>query len=113
MKKILVVDDMDVPREMTAFMLEGQYETFCAGSAKEAMEIYRKERPDMVLSDFRMPGMTGYEMQIALQNEFHTKIPFMFMTADEDDEVESKGFDNGAMDLIHKPFEPKVLKFKT
>lgn len=109
MKKILIVDDMIVPLMITENMLAGQYETFCATSAKEAMEIYRKERPDMILSDFRMPGMTGYEMQIALQNEFHRKIPFMFMTADEDDEVESKGFDNGAMDLIHKPFDPKIL----
>ena len=109
MKKILIVDDVDVLREMTAFMLEGKYETFCAASAKEAMEIYRKEKPDMVLSDFRMPGMTGYEMQIALQNEFHRKIPFMFMTADNSEEVESRGFDNGAMDFIRKPFQPEVL----
>ena len=109
MKKILIVDDMLVPLMMTENMLAGQYETFCAQSAKEAMEIYRKEMPDMVLSDFRMPGMTGYEMQIELQNEFHKEIPFMFMTADEDKDVESKGFDNGAMDLIHKPFEPKIL----
>lgn len=109
MKKILIVDDMIVPLMMTENMLAGQYETFCAQSAKEAMEIYRKERPDMVLSDFRMPGMTGYEMQIELQNEFHAKIPFMFMTADNTDEVESRGFDNGAMDLIHKPFKPEVL----
>ena len=100
---------MIVPLMMTENMLAGQYETFCAQSAKEAMEIYRKERPDMVLSDFRMPGMTGYEMQIELQNEFHAKIPFMFMTADKTDEVESQGFDNGAMDLIHKPFKPEVL----
>lgn len=110
MKKILIVDDVDVLREMTAFMLEGQYETVCAGSAKEAMEVYRREHPDMVLSDFRMPGMTGYEMQIALQNEFHKKIPFMFMTSDRSEEVESKGFDNGAMDFIHKPFTPEVLQ---
>ena len=110
MKKILIVDDVDVLREMTAFMLEGKYETVCAASAKEAMEVYRKERPDMILSDFRMPGMTGYEMQIALQNEFHKKIPFMFMTSDKSDEVESKGFDNGAMDFIHKPFTPDVLQ---
>jgi len=109
MKKILIVDDVDVLREMTAFMLEGQYETFCAGSAEEATEIYRREKPDMVLSDFRMPGKTGYEFQIELQNEFHKKIPFMFMTADKSDEVESKGFDNGAMDFIRKPFQPDVL----
>ena len=109
MKKILIVDDMDVNREMTAFMLEGQYQTFCAASAKEASEVYRKEKPDLILSDFRMPGMTGYEFQIELQNEFHKKIPFMFMTADKSDEVESKGFDNGAMDFIRKPFQPEVL----
>ena len=109
MKKILIVDDMIVPLMITENMLAGKYETFCAQSAKEAMEIYRTEKPDMVLSDFRMPGMTGYEMQIALQNEFHKKIPFMFMTADKSDEVESKGFDNGAMDFIRKPFQPDVL----
>lgn len=109
MKKILIVDDMIVPLMMTENMLAGQYQTFCAQSAAEAMEIYRKEVPDMILSDFRMPGMTGYEMQIALQNEFHRKIPFMFMTADKSDEVESKGFDNGAMDFIRKPFKPEVL----
>ena len=99
MKKILIVDDMLVPLMMTENMLAGQYETFCAQSAKEAMEIYRTEKPDMILSDF----------QIALQNEFHKKIPFMFMTADKSDEVESKGFDNGAMDFIRKPFKPEVL----
>ena len=109
MKKILIVDDMLVPLMMTENMLAGQYETFCSQSPQEAMEIYRKEKPDMVLSDFRMPGMTGYEMQIELQNEFHKKIPFMFMTADSSEEVESKGFDNGAMDFIRKPFKPEVL----
>ena len=70
MKKILIVDDMIVSLMITENMLAGQYETFCAQSAKEAMEVYRKEKPDMILSDFRMPGMTGYEMQIELQNEY-------------------------------------------
>ena len=110
MKKILIVDDMIVPLMITENMLAGKYETFCAQSAKEAMEIYRAEKPDMVLSDFRMPGMTGYDLQIALQNEFHKKIPFMFMTAEEDDEVESRSFDNGAMDFIRKPFQPDVIQ---
>ncbi|MBR4643144.1 MAG: diguanylate cyclase [Selenomonadaceae bacterium] len=109
MKKILIVDDMEVNREMTAFMLAEKYETVCASSAKEAAEVYRREKPDLILSDFRMPGMTGYDFQIALQNEFHKKIPFMFMTADKSDEVESRGFDNGAMDFIRKPFQPEVL----
>ncbi len=109
MKKILIVDDMMVSLMMTENMLADQYETFCASSGKEAIEIYRQEHPDMVLSDLRMPGMSGYELQLALQEEYHKIIPFMFMTADHDEETESKGFDNGAMDFIRKPFRPDVL----
>jgi len=109
MKKILIVDDMIVSLMMTENMLAGSYETFCASSGAEAIEIFRKEMPDMVLSDLRMPGMTGYELQLELQKEYHRIIPFMFMTADPSEETESKGFDNGAMDFIRKPFRPDVL----
>lgn len=109
MKKILIVDDMEVTREMTAYMLSSQYITLCAASGQEAIEIYRKEKPDMVLSDFRMPGMTGFDMQLALQEEYGSTVPFMFMTADKDEETESKGFDLGAMDFIRKPFLPDLL----
>lgn len=109
MKKILIVDDMIVSLMMTENMLADQYQTFCASSGKEAIEIFRKEKPDMVLSDLRMPGMTGYELQLALQQEYKKIIPFMFMTADPSEESESKGLDNGAMDFIRKPFRPDVL----
>ncbi|MBQ7197982.1 MAG: diguanylate cyclase [Selenomonadaceae bacterium] len=109
MKKILIVDDMIVSLMMTENMLADHYKTFCASSGEEAMKIYRQELPDMVLSDLRMPGMSGYELQIQLQEEYHEIIPFMFMTADHNEETESKGFDNGAMDFIRKPFRPDVL----
>ncbi len=109
MKKILIVDDMMVSLMMTENMLADHYQTFCASSGEEAMKVYRQELPDMVLSDLRMPGMSGYELQTQLQEEYHEVIPFMFMTADHDEETESKGFDNGAMDFIRKPFRPDVL----
>ena len=109
MKKILIVDDMIVSLMMTENMLCGYYTTFCASSGKEAIEIYRRERPDMVLSDLRMPGMNGYELQQALQKEMQKAIPFMFMTADPNEDTESQGFENGAMDFIRKPFRPDVL----
>lgn len=109
MGKILIVDDMQVSLMMTENMLAGQYETVCASSGKEAIEVYRRELPDMVLSDLRMPGMSGFELQRTLQDEYHDTIPFMFMTADHDEEIESTGFDNGAMDFIRKPFRPDVL----
>ena len=109
MGKILVVDDMMVSLMITENILASEYETVTASSGREAMEVYRKEKPDMVLSDFRMPGMTGFELQVALQEEYHTSIPFMFMTADATEETESKGFANGARDFIRKPINPDLL----
>lgn len=109
MGKILVVDDMMVSLMITENILASEYETVTASSGREAMEVYRKEKPDMVLSDFRMPGMTGFELQVALQEEYHTAIPFMFMTADATEETESKGFANGAKDFIRKPINPDLL----
>ncbi len=109
LKKILVVDDMLVSLMMTENMLATQYDVVCASSGQEAIEVYRQERPDMVLSDLRMPGMSGYELQSTLQNEYNTIIPFMFMTADDDQQTEVQGFENGAMDFIKKPFLPDIL----
>ncbi len=109
MKTILVVDDMKVSLLITENILASQYKVICATSGKEAIEVYQREKPDMVLSDLRMPGMSGYELQLALQEKYHDTIPFMFMTADQDEEVESRGFDNGAMDFIRKPFRADVL----
>lgn len=94
---------------MTENMLSTQYEVVCASSGKEAIEVFRRELPDMVLSDLRMPGMSGYELQSTLQNEYNTIIPFMFMTADHDEQTEIQGFENGAMDFIKKPFLPDIL----
>lgn len=109
MKKILVVDDMLVSLMMTENMLSEQYEVVCASSGEEAIDVYRREQPDMVLSDLRMPGMSGYELQTTLQNEYQRTIPFMFMTADHDEQTEIQGFENGAMDFIKKPFMPDIL----
>ena len=94
---------------MTENMLSEQYEVVCASSGEEAIDVYRQEQPDMVLSDLRMPGMSGYELQTTLQNEYQRTIPFMFMTADHDEQTEIQGFENGAMDFIKKPFMPDIL----
>ena len=109
MKKIMIVDDEQISLLMTENILSTQYHTVCATSGKEAISLYHKEKPDMILSDLRMPGMTGFELQQQLEDQTGEHIPFMFMTADHDDETESKGFDNGALDFIRKPFRADVL----
>ena len=107
--KILIVDDEPMMLMVTKKILSGKYEILCAGSAREAIGIYDKERPDMILTDLLMPEMTGFEMHQTLQEKYTEKIPVMYMTADDTDETEGKGFDLGAVDFIRKPFRADVL----
>lgn len=109
MKKILIVDDEDVMLELTKLVLETDYETVCASSGKEAIELFETERPDMILSDLLMPEMSGYELQQIIQEKSSRQIPFIFMTADERDESESLGFELGAADYIRKPLKSDLL----
>ncbi len=109
MKKIMIVDDEKISLMMAEHILSTEYQTVCVSSGDEAISTYMKEHPDMVLSDLHMPGISGYELQMVLQEKTHDKIPFMFMTADKDEETEQKGLANGAMDFIRKPFRADVL----
>ena len=109
MEKILIVDDQTITLKMTAHILSTKYETLCATSGIEAIEVYKRERPDMILSDLNMPGMSGFELQSTLQDMYVEHIPVMFMTADDSDDAEIRGFENGAVDYIRKPFRADVL----
>ena len=109
MEKILIVDDQIITLKMTSHILSAKYETVCAMSGAEAIELYQKEKPDMILSDLNMPGMSGFELQNTLQGMYEESIPVMFMTADNSDDTESQGFENGAVDYIRKPFRADVL----
>ena len=109
MSKILVVDDDEMMIMMARHILSTKYEVVTAATGAEAIEIFDKERPDMVLSDLMMPEMDGYELHRILQEKSGETVPIMFMSANEDDESEIKGFELGAADYIHKPLRPDVL----
>ena len=109
MSKILIVDDEQIMLLLARRILSTKYEVVTASNGAEALEIFAQERPDLVLSDLLMPEMDGYELQRLLQEQSATPVPIMFMTADESDESESKGFELGAADYIRKPLKPDVL----
>ena len=108
-KKILIVDDASFMQKVTSDMLSQKYDTICASSGEEALALYEKEKPDMILTDLLMPGMTGLELQRALTERYSEQVPIMFMTADEREENESRGLEGGAMDYIRKPFNKDIL----
>lgn len=109
MSKILVVDDDEMMIMMARHILSTKYEVVTATTGAEAIKIFEQERPDMVLSDLMMPELDGYELHRILQEKSGKTVPIMFMSANEGDESEIKGFEQGAADYIHKPLKPDVL----
>ena len=109
MQKILIVDDDPVMLRLASMIISKHYQTVTASSGAEALNLFEKEKPDLVLSDLLMPEMDGYELHRILQEKNSESIPIVFMTADEDDDSERRGFDIGIDDYIHKPFKADVL----
>ena len=109
MSKILIVDDEKMMLMLTKRILSKKYEIITAMTGAEAIELFDSEHPDMVLSDLMMPEMDGYELHRILQERSTNPVPIVFMTADESDESESRGFEVGAEDYIRKPVKPDVL----
>ena len=109
MSKILIVDDEPMMLMVTKKILSEKYTVLQASSAAEALEIYEREGADLILTDLFMPEMTGFEMHKVLQEKHNCKIPVVYLTADETDEAEERGFDLGAADFIRKPFRADVL----
>lgn len=109
MSKILIVDDDEMMIMMARHILSSKYEIVTATNGAEAIEIFEREHPDMVLSDLMMPEMDGYELHQILQEKSNSVVPIMFMSANEDDESEIKGFEVGAADYIRKPLRSDVL----
>ena len=109
MKKVLIIDDDRMMLRLAERILSQRYDTITADSGKEALDIFEKERPDLILSDLIMPEMTGFEFHEILKKRYDTEVPVIFMTADGSEDVEGRGFDHGASDFIRKPFHPEAL----
>jgi DNA-binding response OmpR family regulator len=109
--RILAADDDPDIRELVAFRLErAGYEVIVAADGEEALRLIRAERPNLVILDHRMPGMTGIEVVRELRADAATaKIPAILLTASVQEESVTRGFDAGADDYIKKPFSPQEL----
>ena len=110
--KILVVDDTPVNVKLLADLLAAKgYAVVTAASGKEALEKVDAERPDLVLLDVMMPGMTGYEVcQKLREAEATAMLPVVMVTALDPTQERVKGIDAGADDFLSKPInQPELL----
>jgi sigma-B regulation protein RsbU (phosphoserine phosphatase) len=111
-KAILIVDDTPINIGVISGALKDSFATKVATSGQKALAIVSgKEKPDLILLDIMMPEMDGYEVCRRLKANPDTRdIPVIFLTSQTEAEDETKGFEVGAVDYIHKPFSAAVVK---
>jgi putative two-component system response regulator len=108
---ILVVDDTPDNIDLLSGILEADYRTKVATGGERALKIARgADRPDLILLDVMMPGMSGYEVCMALKADAATRdIPVIFVTAMSEVADEQQGFALGAVDYITKPVSAPIV----
>ena len=108
---VLVVDDESAIREMIRFALDrAGMNVRCAADGLEALGKISDERPDILLLDWMMPGISGLELTRRLRRNSQTaEIPIIMLTARVTDDDKVAGFNAGTDDYIIKPFSPREL----
>ncbi len=111
--KILIVDDVDINREILAEMLKDEYEIVMAENGKQALAILAQQRNDiaLMLLDLFMPEMDGFEvLELVSKQSWSKQLAVMIISSDNNSQTESRCFDLGVSDFIHRPFDARLVK---
>jgi two-component system alkaline phosphatase synthesis response regulator PhoP len=110
-KKVLIADDeIHIVQVVAAKFRNNGFEVITADNGIDAYKLCRKEKPDIILTDYQMPGMTGIELieKLRQRPEF-ADVPVIMLTAGgfviEDDQKDKLGI----AECLNKPFSPKEL----
>ena len=119
--KVLIVDDSSINRELLRLMLTAENETDAvdgqepyvvelAETGIEALEKVDDIKPDLILLDLMMPGLSGFDVLDRLKESESTQsTPVIIISGLADEEHEEKGFKYGAVDYISRPFHRSVV----
>ena len=108
--KIVIVEDNPELRQYLYDHFIVDNTVYVAENGKEGLEVIIKKEPDIVISDVKMPEMTGYKLCDKLKNDFNTSnIPVILLTGNTSLDDKLKGMYAGADVYITKPFEIKYL----
>ena len=110
-KKILIVDDEpDILRATKVRLMSFGYEVITASDGKEGIDLLRKDMPDLILLDLRLPHMDGDKICVILKADDKLKaIPVIIFTASSDPTTSKKVKDSGAEGYLIKPFDTNDL----
>lgn len=108
---LLLVDDETTNLQVLRHTLQHDYRLLFAKDGERALELVRIDRPDLILLDIMMPGLSGHDVCRRLKSDPATSaIPVIFVTALADAGHEQDGFELGAVDYISKPFNPHIIR---
>lgn len=110
-KTVLVVDDSPTDTHVLSEMLQKNgFSVITASSGEEGIEIARAQKPDLVLMDIVMPGMSGFEATRAIAKDKETGgIPVIICTTKDQETDKAWGLRQGASDYVVKPIQESEL----
>ena len=115
-KKVLVVDDNEDIRNLISIILTGEsYEVLAVETGTQSLEIYTEFKPDLILLDIMMPGISGFEVLEQIRDIRSAKlnsVPIVMITAKSLTDDIDKAIKLGATSYIVKPFRAESLKQK-
>jgi DNA-binding response OmpR family regulator len=105
---ILVVEDDDTLRELLRYNLKKEgYSVLTAGDGSQALEVYRSNKPQLIILDIMLPLMSGTEVCRIIRGESQT--PIIMLTAKSEEVDRVVGLELGADDYVTKPFSMREL----
>src|SRR2546430_2887778 len=109
--RILVVDDEpDITALVAYHLAKAGYRVITAANGRDALRTAREERPDLVVLDLMLPGVSGYDVLAELRRREETKdLGIILLTARKGEPDRIKGLSLGADDYLPKPFSPQEL----
>jgi two-component system response regulator PilR (NtrC family) len=108
--QLLIVDDEQSMREFLEIMLSQEgYRVLLAANGEEGLDVYKKERPDLILTDVKMPGMDGLDL-IKEVHAVDSGVPIIAITAYASASDAIRAVREGAYDYISKPFQIDELR---
>jgi two-component system alkaline phosphatase synthesis response regulator PhoP len=107
---LFVEDDLSLQKSISYILEQEGFNVISSRTGEDAVELAKKERPDLVLLDLMLPGIDGFEVCELLKKNSQTEKIFIIMLTGKGmvDEI-VRGLELYADDYITKPFEPKVL----
>ena len=109
-RKILVIDDASMFRELGALFLARTGRVITAANGPEGLEMARRERPDIVLIDLLMPDMDGEQVCRSLKSDPQLRhIPVIVLTSSDDPNDRARSIRAGADDVLSKPINRVTL----